>query len=89
MLTQTEIQFAIMLLLILGAIIAFCYFVLKPLQVHWARKRAREILHAGKVRNYWRFHNIYRILAMSGPDLEAQYLWHRLNELKEQSARRE
>lgn len=83
MLTQIEILFAIMLILILGAVIAFCYLVLKPLQIHWARKQARLIIAAGKAPNDWRFHNAYRILAKAGHDHEAKLLWDKLNDIKE------
>ena len=87
MLTQIQILFAIMLILILGAVIAFCYLVLKPLQIHWARKQARVIIATGKIKNAWRFHNIYRILAKAGHDHEAKLLWDKLNDIKENSTR--
>jgi quinol-cytochrome oxidoreductase complex cytochrome b subunit len=73
----------ILLLLCLGAVIAFSYFVIKPVQTRWAVLRARKIVASGHIANDWHFRNIYRILATAHNDLEAVKLWHRLDELKE------
>ncbi len=88
MLTQTQILFAIFLLLLLGAVIAFTYFVIKPLQTQWALRQARKIVADGKIRNQWRFHNVYRILATASNDLEAACLWQELHKLKEKAGNR-
>ena len=75
--------FCIVLLLCLGAVIAFTYFVIKPLQTHWAIVRARKIVAENKVENTWHFRNVYRMLATANNDLEATYLWHKLLEIRE------
>ena len=83
---QTSLLFGIFLLLALGAVIAFSYFVIKPLQTHWAIRCARGIVDAGKITSRWRFYNVYRILATAHNDLDAAYLWLKLRELKEPPA---
>jgi len=83
MLTQTQVLFAIFLLLLLGAVIAFSYFVIKPTQTAWAIRKARKIIASGEIRNRWQFENVYRILATAGNDLEAAHLWKRLQDLKD------
>ena len=74
--------FCIVLLLCLGAVIAFSLFVIKPLQTRWAVRRARRIVAEGKPRSDWHFRNIYRMLATAHDDLEAARLWHQLDEMK-------
>ena len=83
MLTQTQLLFFIFLLLLLGAAIAFSYFVVKPIQTYWAIKRARKIVASGEIKSRWQFKNVLRILATAWNDLEAAYLWQKLRELKE------
>ena len=83
---QTSLLFGIFLLLALGAVIAFSYFVIKPLQTLWAIRSARGMVTAGKITSRWRFHNVYRILATAQNDLDAAYLWQKLRELREQTA---
>ena len=85
MLHQTWLLFYIFLLLALGAVIAFSYTVIKPLQTRWAVKRGREIAASGKMRSRWQFENIYRMLATASYDLEAAYLWQKLKEIKERA----
>ena len=63
--------FCIVLLLSLGAVIAFSYFVIKPVQTRWAVARARKIVASGRLPGDWRFRNIYRMLATAHDDLEA------------------
>ncbi len=75
--------FFILLLLLLGAVIAFAYFVIKPVQTRWAVRKAREIVAAGEIKNHWQFKNVFRILATAHNDLEAAYLWQKLQQLKE------
>ena len=83
MLTQTQILFLILLILVLGAVIAFTYFVVKPIQTYWAIKRARKIMASGKIESRWQFENVFRILATAWNDIEAAYLWQKLQEMKE------
>ena len=77
------LQFLILLILVLGAVIAFTYFVIKPIQTYWAIKRAREITASGKIESRWQFENVFRILATARNDIEAAYLWQKLQEMKE------
>jgi hypothetical protein len=74
--------FSIVLLLCLGAVIAFSYFVIKPVQTRWAVRRARKIVAEGQRRSDWHFRNIYRMLATAHDDLEAAKLWRQLDEMK-------
>ena len=83
MLTQTQILFAIFLILLLGAAIAFSYFVIKPIQVVWAIRKARKITASGKIKSYWQFENVFRILATAGNDLEAVHLWKKLQKMRD------
>jgi len=83
MLTQAQLLFFILLLLLLGAVIAFAYLVVKPLQVRWAIKQARKIAASGEIKSRWQFENVFRILATAGNDLEAAYLWQKLLAIKE------
>jgi hypothetical protein len=86
MFTMTYLLFCILLLLCLGAVIAFSYFVIKPLQTRWAIVRARRIVVQNEVRNSWQFRNVYRMLATARNDLEAAKLWQQLDELREKMA---
>ena len=83
MLNQTQILFFIFLLLVPGVAIAFSYFVVKPMQTYWAVKKAREIIASGEIRSRWQFENVFRILATAWNDIEAAYLWQKLQEMKE------
>ena len=80
---QTLLIFFIFLILALGAVIAFSYFVIKPVQAYWAIKRARRILSSGKISSRWQFENVFRILATTRNDLEAAHLWQKLQQLRE------
>mgnify|MGYP005858716217 CR=1 FL=1 len=73
--------FCILLMLLLGAAIAFSLFVIKPLQTRWAVMAARRIVAEGKARNDWQFRNVYRMLATSRNDLEAAKLWQELDRM--------
>ena len=75
--------FYILLMLLLGAVIAFSYFVIKPFQTRWAIIHARKIVAEGKAKNTWQLRNVYRMLATSRNDLEAVKLWHELDDLME------
>ena len=74
--------FAIVLLLGLGAVIAFSFFVIKPLQTRWAVIRARKIVASGRLPSHWHFRNVYRMLATAHDDLEAAKLWQQLDNMK-------
>ena len=82
MFAMTYLLFCILLMLVLGAVIAFSYFVIKPLQTHWAIGHARKIVAEREVRNSWQFRNVNRMLATARNDLEAAKLWQRLDEIK-------
>ena len=85
MLTQTWLLFAIFVLLSLGAVIAFSYTVIKPLQTSWAVKKGRKIAASGKISSRWQFENVFRMLATASHDLEAADLWQRLQEIKDKT----
>lgn len=82
MFTTQYLLFYILLMLLLGAAIAFSLFVVKPLQTRWAVTVARRIVAEGKVRSDWQFRNVYRMLATSRNDLEAAKLWQQLDKMK-------
>jgi hypothetical protein len=82
MFTMTYLLFCILLLLALGAVIAFSYFVIKPLQTRWAVVKARKIVAENNAGNTWHFRNVYRILATAHNDLEAAKLWRQLDEIR-------
>lgn len=75
--------FNILLLLGLGAVIAFCQFVLKPFQTHWAVVRARKMVAERSWKDDWRSRNVYRMLATARNDLEAAKLWRQLDAMKD------
>ncbi len=82
MLSTQYILFYILLMLLLGAAIAFSLFVVKPMQTRWAVKAARRITAEGKIRSRWEFQNVYRMLATSRNDMEAAKLWQILDRMK-------
>jgi quinol-cytochrome oxidoreductase complex cytochrome b subunit len=82
MITENYLLFAIFLMLLLGAVIAFSLFVIKPLQTRWAVIKARKMVAEGNVKNDWQFRNIYRMLATSKNDLEAAKLWQILDSMR-------
>ena len=82
MYTMTYLLFYILLMLFLGAVIAFSLFVVKPMQTRWAIIKARSIVAEGKARNNWQFRNVYRMLATSKNDLEAAKLWQQLDRMR-------
>jgi hypothetical protein len=82
MLSVQYLLFYILLMLLLGAAIAFSLFIVKPLQTRWAVTTARRIVEEGKARNNWQFRNVYRMLATSKNDLEAAKLWQQLDRMK-------
>ena len=78
--------FSILMLLFLGAVIAFIRLVIRPLRIHWAITEARKLLANRDVSNTWRFRNVFRTLASSRSDLEAAELWQKLKEIRESKA---
>ena len=83
MYSVSYLLFSILLLLALGAVIAFSYFVVKPMQTRWAIVKARRIVTDREVKNEWQFRNVYRILATARNDLEAAKLWQQLDEIRD------
>ena len=75
--------FYILLMLFLGAAIAFSLFVVKPLQTRWAVVHARKIVAGKEGTSRWQFRNVYRMLATARNDLEAAKLWQQLDTMKE------
>jgi len=82
MISTQYLLFYIMLLLMLGAVIAFSLFVIKPLQTRWAIITARRIVAKGKIQNNWQFRNVSRMLATARNDLDAAKLWLELDKMK-------
>jgi len=66
----------------LWAVIAFCVYIVKPLQTRWAIIQARKIVAVGKAKSDWQFRNVYRMLATSRNDLEASKLWQILDRMR-------
>jgi len=75
--------FCILLLLFLGAVIAFTHFVVRPLRVHWAIMEGRKMVAAREVSPSWRYRNVCRTLATARNDLEAAELWKELKDIRE------
>ena len=80
--TENYLLFAIFLMFNLWAVIAFCVYILKPLQTRWAIIQARKIVEAGKAKSDWHFRNVYRMLATAKNDLEAAKLWQVLDRMR-------
>jgi hypothetical protein len=83
MFTIGYLLFSILLLLALGAVIAFSYFVIRPVQTRWAIGKARKMVATRDIRNKWQLRNVYRMLATARNDLEAADLWYKLKEIQE------
>ena len=81
MFTATYFLFGILLMLSLGAVIAFSCLVVKPLQTQWAIVKARRIVVGNGVVSNWQYRNVYRLLATAHNDLEAAKLWKQLDEM--------
>jgi hypothetical protein len=82
MFSTQYLLFCILLILVLGAVIAFSLFVVKPMQTRWAVVTARRIVTEGKIRSRWQFMNVYRMLATARNDLEAAKLWQQMDRMK-------
>jgi hypothetical protein len=72
-----------MMLMFLGAVIAFSYFVIRPLRIHWAINEAKKMVVNREIGNGWRHRNVWRTLATARNDLEAAELWQRLRDIRE------
>jgi hypothetical protein len=83
MLLLNSLLFCILLLLALGAVIAFGMFVIKPIQTRWAIAAARKILKVGHAESEGQFRSVYRMLATARNDLEATKLWRQIDEIKD------
>jgi hypothetical protein len=77
-----SLLFCILLLLAIGAVIAFDVFFIRPFQTRWAIGNARKIID-GRTVSEGKFRSVYRLLATARNDLEAAKLWRRLDELKD------
>lgn len=75
--------FSIMMLLFLGAVIAFIRFVIRPLRIYWAITEAKKMVVNREVYKSWRFRNVFRTLATARNDLEAAELWQQLKDIQE------
>ena len=80
--SENYLLFAIFMLFNLWAVIAFCVYIVKPLQTRWAIIQARKIVAVGKAKSDWQFRNVYRMLATSRNDLEASKLWQILDRMR-------
>jgi hypothetical protein len=83
MLELSYLIFVIILLLGIGAIVAFCHNVIRNHQTRQAIVYARRILNAGQADSKEQFSSVYRQLATARNDLEAAKLWKKLDELKD------
>jgi len=75
--------FCIMMLLFLGAVIAFSKFVIRPMRIHWAIIEAKKMVGKRDISHRWRFRNVWRTLATARNDLEAAELWQQLKDIRE------
>ena len=73
----------ILLFLLLGSVIAFSYFVIRPLRIHWAITEGRKMVDAREAGESWRYRNVYRTLATAHNDLEAAEIWRQLKDIRE------
>jgi type II secretory pathway pseudopilin PulG len=83
MLELSYLIFTIILLLAIGAIVAFSRSVVRIHRTRRAIVYARRILNAGQADSKEQFINVYRQLATARNDLEAAKLWEKLDELKD------
>jgi len=75
--------FSILMLLFLGAVIAFIHYVIRPLRIYWAITEARKMVAKRDVSKNWRSRNVSRTLATARNDLEAADLWQKLRDIQE------
>ena len=81
--TTEYLLFSIMMLLFLGAIIAFIRFVIRPMRIHWAIVEGRKLVENRICNKSWRYRNVFRTLATARNDLEASELWQKLRDIQE------
>jgi hypothetical protein len=73
----------ILLLLGIGGVIAFSYFVIRPLRIHWAIMEGKKMVATRESGQGWRYRNVCRTLATAHNDLEAAEIWRRLKDIRE------
>ncbi len=78
-----SLLFCILLMLAVGAVIAFNQFFIRPFQTRWAIGTARKIIDSGQAASETQFRHVYRLLATARNDLEATKLWKQLDQLKD------
>jgi hypothetical protein len=83
MILLNSLLFCILLILAVGAVIAFNQFLIRPFQTRWAIGAARKIIGAGQAASEEQLRSVYRLLATARNDLEAAKLWKQLDELKD------
>jgi hypothetical protein len=81
--TVEYLLLGILLILGGGAVIAFSYFVIRPLRIHWAIIEGRKMVAAREVGRNWRHRNVCRVLATANNDLEAAEIWRKLKDIQE------
>ena len=74
---------SVVLLLAIGLLFTFIYYVIKDRQTRMAIIYARRILNAGQADSEEQFRSVYRRLATTRNDLEATMLWKKLDELRD------
>jgi hypothetical protein len=83
MLELSYVIFITILLLAVGAVLAFSYYVIRTHRTQRAIIYARRILSAGQADSEDQFRDVYRRLATARNDLEAAKLWKKLDELRD------
>jgi hypothetical protein len=83
MLELSYLIFVIILLLGIGAVVAFSRAVINERRTRRAIVYARRILNAGQADTEEQFRSVYRQLATAPNDLEAAKLWQKLDELRD------
>jgi len=63
MYNDTVWLFGIFIILVRFAVIAFAYFVIKPLQTALAIRKAKKLIASGRIDSQWQFNNVSRMLA--------------------------
>jgi hypothetical protein len=83
MLELSYLIFVTILLLGIGAFVAFSHAVIRIRRTQRAIVYARRILSAGQADSEEQFCSVYRQLATARHDLEAAKLWKKLDELRD------
>lgn len=77
----------VLFLFLVGAIVYFNYWVVKPLLIEWAKRRAQEYCEAGNITDPKIYDMICGRLSRAHNDAEADELQRKLRELKEKSGK--